>query len=98
MKRNPKFDNILNQQCRRFEENQFDRSEWSYGYDTSLALAFATYFENLDDWDVLEWFEDDSDLEQAEQLREYFNTRLDARLKENHKFLMSNLTGGLIYG
>ena len=96
--RNKEFDLILNRMCRRFEENEFNPDEWSYGYDIRLTFAFSEYFNSLEDYQIAEEFEDgDEDLEKTVKLRKYFNERLSLRLTENHKILMSNLMGGMIY-
>lgn len=53
--------------CRRFEENEFNPEEWSYGYDISLTFAFSEYFNNLEDYQIAEEFEDgDEDLEKPQ--------------------------------
>lgn len=97
--KNSQFDLILNRMCKQFEETNFNPHEWSYGYDLSLSLAFDEYFGQLEDYQIAEEFEDgDEDLEQTQKLKEYFNLKLTQNLNENHKTLMSNLTGGLVYG
>ena len=64
--RNKEFDLILNRMCRKFEENEFNPDEWSYGYDISLTFAFSEYFNSLEDYQIAEEFEDgDEDLEKT---------------------------------
>ena len=71
--RNKKFDSILNRMCRRFEENEFNPEEWSYGYDISLTFAFSEYFNNLEDYQIAEEFEDgDEDLEKNRKIKKIF--------------------------